>query len=125
MRDGGRPVFELLVDVEQLSRLALARAEVAIVEDQAGVAGLAEALGVGVESHLAHGAETVAHDHDGGRRGHARRGLGQVEPRRAARVARWKVHVDPVLRRRVGHAEVLASFGAADEVDGRGFKEDL
>ncbi len=63
MRDGGAPVLELAADAQQLARLALAGAEVAVVEHQRGQAGGGEALGVGVQALLAHGAEAVGHDH--------------------------------------------------------------
>jgi hypothetical protein len=86
---GGPPVLELAVDVEQLPRLAGARSEVAVVEDQARVAGGLEALRVGVESHLLDGAESVRHDE------HRVRRLagGRVEPRGAGVVSRGEGNV--------------------------------
>jgi hypothetical protein len=56
--------------------LAGACAEVAVVEHEAGVAGLVEPLGERVESHVAHAAEAVTH-HDGRERSLA---VGGVEP---------------------------------------------
>ena len=60
------PVLELAVDVQQLARLAAAGAEVAVVEQQRGEAGLGEALGVGGQALVAHRREAVA-EHDGTR----------------------------------------------------------
>lgn len=59
--DGGGPVGKLHADVEQLARHTGAVAEVAVVERQAGVAGRAEAVGVGIQPHRAHRAQAVRH----------------------------------------------------------------
>ncbi|MGF6314737.1 hypothetical protein ABIA60_001015 [Pseudomonas frederiksbergensis] len=59
----GFPVFELAVDIQQLARLALAVAEVAIVEYQASVAGGGEAGGKGRQAHLARPAKPMRHHH--------------------------------------------------------------
>ncbi len=56
-------VGELPVDVQQLARLPLAGAEVAVVEQQHAHPGGAEALGVGVEAQLPCGGEAVRHHH--------------------------------------------------------------
>ena len=63
MGDGGVPVGQLAGDAQQLARLTLAGAEVAVVEHQHGHAGRGEPLGIGVQALLAHGAEPVGHDH--------------------------------------------------------------
>jgi hypothetical protein len=54
----------LTSDVEQLTRLPGAGAEVPVVEQEHAHAGGAEAIGVGVEPLLAGGREPVRHDHD-------------------------------------------------------------
>jgi len=86
--DRGLPVFPLPGDRQQLARLALAVAEVPVVEHQAGVTGRAEPAGVGGESHRPHAAEPVGHhDHrrlPGRRR---RRRVREVQRRGALRSA--------------------------------------
>ena len=62
--DGGTVVGMLAADVEQLTRLAPARAEMAIVEQQDPEAGGGEALRVGVEALVAGRREAVGHDDD-------------------------------------------------------------
>ena len=70
-------VAHLLPRIDFLTRFAVARAEIAIVVNQRGKAGLAEDLGEAIEIHFLDGGEAVRH-HD---RGHAALGaLGQIEP---------------------------------------------
>ena len=57
------PVAQLALDVEQLARLAVAVAEVAVGEDQRRDAGVREPARVGLEPQLAGRAEAVAEDH--------------------------------------------------------------
>ncbi|MNF58334.1 hypothetical protein D3C84_398860 [compost metagenome] len=63
----GFPVFELTADVEELARLALAVAEVAIIEDEAGIPDSHETLGERRQSHPLRPAEAVPHHYDGKR----------------------------------------------------------
>ena len=82
MGDGGAPVFALAADAEQFARLAFAVAEVAVVEDQAGVARGLETLSESREPQRLDRAETVGHHDDRWRALVC--GLGQVQPRMAA-----------------------------------------
>lgn len=78
--DRGAIILVLLGDVEQLARLAVTCAEMAVVEQQHPDSGVAEALGVGIEAQLARGREAVRH-HDDRRR--AVTVVGPVQPGRA------------------------------------------
>src|SRR2546422_1050790 len=62
VRDRGAVVVELSLDAHELARLALARAQVAEVEQQRVVAGGGELLGIGLETTVAGVAKGVAHD---------------------------------------------------------------
>ena len=54
-REGRPPVGLLAAERHELARLALARAEVAVVEDEHAVAGLVEAPREAIEAHLPRG----------------------------------------------------------------------
>ena len=73
-RDRRPPVVELGLVVDELARLAVARAEVPVVEHERGQARGGEALGVRVEALLADAVEAVA-DHDAGHRFRAGRAI--------------------------------------------------
>ena len=60
--DGVAVVAHLLPGIDLLARLAVAGAEVAVVEDERREAGGGEHLGEAVEIHLLHGREAVRHD---------------------------------------------------------------
>src|SRR4029453_2450683 len=79
----------LPADVDQLPRLAGAGPEVAVVEHEGGDALLREAVGIGVEAHLARAGEAVCHDNERQRA----LGVGGVEPRSAAQTAAPKLAV--------------------------------
>ena len=74
--DRGGPVLQLALDIQQLSRLPVAAAEVAVVEHQAGVARLREPLRKAVQAHFLDGAEAMGH-HDNRVRS---RGGRQIKP---------------------------------------------
>ncbi len=61
-RDRVARVLDLLPGVDFLARLAVARAEIAVVVDQGGEAGRGEGLGEAVEIHLLHRREAMGHD---------------------------------------------------------------
>src|SRR5580698_11481803 len=70
-------VAHLLPRIDFLTRLAVARAEVAIIVNQRREAGLAEDLGEAIEVHFLDGGKAVRH-HD---RGHGPLGaIGQIKP---------------------------------------------
>ena len=71
--EGRAPVVVLHGDVEDLTGLALAVAEAAVVEDDHDVPGGGEALGVRVEPQRPDRAEPVSHHHHGRRPVPARR----------------------------------------------------
>jgi hypothetical protein len=79
----------LAVDVEQLTRLAGAGPEVAVVEHEGGDALLRGALGIGVEAHLARAGEAVSHDNQ--RQWTV--GVGELEPGGTAQTAGPKLDV--------------------------------
>ena len=85
--DRGTPIGKLAANVEEAQRLTLAGAEVAVVEDERGEPGGGKALGVGVETLLAHSRPSV-------REHHARvRPLRSIEPRGTARAVRVEGHI--------------------------------
>src|SRR6476659_5749695 len=92
--DGPIPVGELSLDRQELPRVAAAVAEVPIGEGQGGDTGLREALGEGVQAHLARRAEAVPQD-DHGRRGDSG---GQVKPCGTGVLARRERDVVPGVR---------------------------
>ena len=91
--DRGAPVLVLAPDREQLARLAGRVPEVAVVEDERGDAGVAEALGVGPQARRAGAGETVGEDHDRLRALAPPARIGPVEPGGAALAARFEVQV--------------------------------
>jgi len=58
------PVFMLTREVQQFSWLTRAGSEMAIIEDQDGVASLGEAIGVGIQPQFSHRPESMTHDDD-------------------------------------------------------------
>jgi hypothetical protein len=61
------PVRQLTTDVQQLARLTIAVAEVAVIEDESRESGLGEALGVCVQALVAYCREAVRQDDARGR----------------------------------------------------------
>ena len=82
MSDGRAPIRMLLFDVDQPARLALAGAEMPVVEHQHMPTFALKPLRIGVEQHLFNGAETMRH-HDAGLVGGAVR-FSVIEPADAA-----------------------------------------
>lgn len=59
-----RPVLQLPIDIEQLTRGAVARTEMSIVEHEARVALRAKALRIGIEPHFLDSTQPVRHHDD-------------------------------------------------------------
>jgi hypothetical protein len=83
------PVLKLTTDVQQLARLPVAVAEIAVIENAGREPGLGEALGVCVEALVAHSREAVRQDYARGWTATVFRWT--IEPRRAPVPADWNV----------------------------------
>src|SRR4051812_9510008 len=100
------PVLKLTTDVQQLARLTVAVAEVAVIENQGREPGLGEALGELVEALVAHSREAVRQDY--ARSWTATAFHRSIEPRRAPRAGR--------LKRDIAALHGLASCGGCSSV---------